>query len=916
MAYNPFSIFRRNQKALFAVLTVFIMIMFTLSFGRGDFFDQIPHWFGGGSGEVLCKIDGHKVTTKEVRDVDFGRRMANRYMAMAANQSAQTLALSLREQSLKLNGRAKETAELALQISSAWMGGMLTPRDVIQLPALANSMSAQIESPSASPEEKEVARTAQSLFLLIHKLSIGGGGFYFLNSPDRNDRDLISFMLWKKKADQLGITFTLDDVMRMVTSEFYGAFKSDVDIRRALQQQMQGFSMESCWDALTTEFRVRAAQTAVMGQASRYNAAPAYTTPYEAFTFYREECSPAIYQVIPVPAVGFLSKVQGQPTESEIRDLFDKYQNEEPNPRSETPGFKEPRKIAVQWIGVTGEEPYYKRIAEQQVRLGEAMAKAHGALTVPIPGMGSGWFAAAAAPLSLKEPAVAAAYESERLKFEAQQRNAYHDSTLLVRDLLDSSVLRPGVLAATAGGVVGQAVSGNPLAAVSMAVAAPVAYEIRDRVKVGMPLVLGAIPGPDHFARAVAGVVTATAKEPKPPSIEFLRPELLKSVVSTRARAIAFRESRGDLANPTAAPTTDKGDIPNFIAELGKMASDKKDKAAIEKYVQEFVITRGIQQHGKSAAPRSEWELEEDPGLQPLVQAQKESLKQAGAFHSQEYIPFGQSFFWTSQRDPRNPFAPPRRGGPTTGNFQATMYPPSALGGREEGKTQFVVWRTEDIPPKKQNLVAARGAVIEAWRHMKARELAKAHANSLADQIRAGQFTDPFLLNQFLADKAAQLRESLDPKARERATPITINGVCPLVPASGIQAMLQGGGQLQPFELKPSENIPYPTAEMRKELLDNRDKPMKTVLVMPDAPKDTFYVTTLMRRDLKTPDDFRFNVFSRTGNAREIRQLSYEEAMTKARESVLSLLKQEFNYVETDEQKKKLDENVKSGNRE
>jgi len=41
MAYNPFNIFRRNQKALFAVLTVFVMVVFTLSSGvaGGDFFE-------------------------------------------------------------------------------------------------------------------------------------------------------------------------------------------------------------------------------------------------------------------------------------------------------------------------------------------------------------------------------------------------------------------------------------------------------------------------------------------------------------------------------------------------------------------------------------------------------------------------------------------------------------------------------------------------------------------------------------------------------------------------------------------------------------------------------------------------------------------------------------------------------------
>jgi hypothetical protein len=906
MAYNPFNIFRRNQKALFAVLTVFIMIMFTLSFGKGDFFDQIPHWLGASSGDVLCKIDGHKVTTKEVRTADFRRKVANRYMALAASDSAQRLALALREQVVKLSGPAKETAERALRIARMWREGELSPAQADQLRLMAYSLAAQAESPKG--EEKEVARTAQSLYLLIHKLAIGGG-LYFVNAPDRNERELIEFLLWERKADQLGIHFTRDDVVRMVSAEFYGAVKDDREIRKVLQQQMQGFSMESCWDAIGTEFRVRAAQAAVMGRAL-----PAYPTPYEMFEFYRQECSPAVYQAIPVPAAGFVGKVQGQPTDAEIRDLFDKYQNDEPNPKSETPGFKEPRKISVEWIGLTGEEPYYKKIAEQQVKLGEAMGRAFGALTVPVPGIGPVWFAAAAGPLSLKEPAVAAAYESEKTKFENQRRNAYHDSSLMVRDLLDSSVVRPGVLAATAGGFVGQAVAGNPLAAVAVATAAPIAYEIRDRVKVGLPLVLAGVPGPGLLPHAIAGAAAAEASEPQPLPIGFYRPELLKTTVDARAKAVAFRESRGDPFNPTAAPTEAKGDIPRFIEELGKMAAEKKDRAAIEKYVRDFIASRGIALHGTSGAPRDEWHLEDAPGLAPLVKAQKEALKEASPFHAQEYIPFGQSFFWTTQRDPRNQFAPPRRGAATSGNYQATMYPPGAAGGRAEGKVQYVVWRTEDTPAKKANLVQARPAVVEAWKRMKARDLARAHADALAEQIRAAQFADPFLLNQFLGDKAAELRGRLDPKVP--AEPFAISGVCPLVPSANPLAMFQGGPQLQPFELKPSENIPYPTPEMRKELLEDRDKPTKTVLVMPDAPKDTFYVATLMRRVLKTPDDFRREVFSRTGRAQEVRDLFQTEAAINARKSVVELLKKEFNYQETDEQKKKLDENEKSGNRE
>ena len=121
--------------------------------------------------------------------------------------------------------------------------------------------------------------------------------------------------------------------------------------------------------------------------------------------------------------------------------------------------------------------------------------------------------------------------------------------------------------------------------------------------------------------------------------------------------------------------------------------------------------------------------------------------------------------------------------------------------------------------------------------------------------------------------------------------------------------------QLGAFGLAPSNDIPYPTAEMATALVDNRDKGFKTVLVLPDAPKDTYYVAVLMSRDLKTPDEFRREVMSSFGQSREVLELYRREAMKRTRDSVLDLLKKEFKYEETEDQKKKLDENTKSGGR-
>src|SRR5215207_7925556 len=85
MAYNPFSFFRRNQKTLFAVLTVFVMIMFTLSFGAGDLFDRIPKWLGSQkvTGEVMAVVDGSKVYESELSKRRDSRTIANQFMAQA-----------------------------------------------------------------------------------------------------------------------------------------------------------------------------------------------------------------------------------------------------------------------------------------------------------------------------------------------------------------------------------------------------------------------------------------------------------------------------------------------------------------------------------------------------------------------------------------------------------------------------------------------------------------------------------------------------------------------------------------------------------------------------------------------------------------------------------------------------------------
>src|SRR5262245_27785892 len=122
MAYNPFNIFRRNQKAIFAVLVVFIMIMFTLSSGvaGGDFFDWFPRWLQGKSkkGEEVCKIDGDPVYEQDLtggKGLRFKRVMANRFMTLASQRAETSIEDYLTQQQGRLGPEGQGMVQGALQ---------------------------------------------------------------------------------------------------------------------------------------------------------------------------------------------------------------------------------------------------------------------------------------------------------------------------------------------------------------------------------------------------------------------------------------------------------------------------------------------------------------------------------------------------------------------------------------------------------------------------------------------------------------------------------------------------------------------------------------------------------------------------------------------------------------------------------
>lgn len=893
MAYNPFNVFRRNQKAIFAVLTVFIMFMFTLSSGLGggaDFFDWLPNWIRGKTqkGDVLCTVDGSKVYASEVDRVRRSRMYANQFMAMASSQAADNLIQYAQGQMGSISPDKRQLFEFAFR----------DPRFAMQLENLLGA--------NAKPDELTAARSLRA-GLMMAQLRAISPDHYFVNSPNRTNRDVVEFMLWEKKADQLGIKFTEADVKTLIQREFYGQFRDDRPIREAFKNRQGGFSIDAALRAIATEFKVRAAQTALLGPVGdnrTQTAPPVFGTPYDQFEFYREQCSPTTYEVLALPVESFLPAIP-TPADTdpkfnqELQELFSKYQAQEPNPASEAPGFMEPRRVKVEWLKATGSEKYYQDAA--RVRMQAATA----ALQLLPPGLG-GFEPLVGAATAQTDPIVARVYESEwagkhrfGLELLADTRRTQF---LHMRDFLDTSLTRPtnalAALLGVGGGVAGFA---PPAAAVLPAHGAAIAFETRDRVRSGMAAFLGAVPGPGMFGTLVAGEVASRGVLPKPVPLAAVRSEVLKTAVEQEARKVMVEDMKKLKADVEKTLKDAKPDA------RSRDEARNKAKAAID----EFVKTRGLQK-GESTGLRSEWTIEDDPGLAPLKPVWAKAQSAHGILGGERNVPFGRVFFWERQ-DRFNP-NPVRRA--ATGLYRPEFYPDAApnpaAGPFGEPDPVFLTWRTEEKQPRPVAFQEARAEVKAAWVRAKAREVARMRADVIANTLRTGTATSLWEIEKELNDQRyAVVALNPDPKAQEKVKRFALRDVAPLTPSDDRQAMLMGqGGGLQRFHLTPSANIPYPTREMEKELLDNRTKGVRTVLVLPDQPKDTYYVAAWADRQVKGEEEFARSVYGELappGVRDAVRSQFRQDSFKKAHDSVLGLLKKEFKYEESEEQKKKLD---------
>src|SRR4051812_27266900 len=226
--------------------------------------------------------------------------------------------------------------------------------------------------------------------IILHDL---GQSPFVLVELGESDRDLLNFILLLKKADRLGIKYSREGVMDLVTRDTGGRFtkRDSGEIEAQLRHGGRFGDFTGDWlaEAIGNEYRARAALAALQGKspviaqlkAQRGNSLPALilgidpsalsfpgevqtasampggVTPHEFFEFYKDRCSEHTFSVLALRAEDFLDQVKEEPTPKERVELFTKYRSDLPDPSKSTPGFKEPRKVKVEYVTLEATAP-------------------------------------------------------------------------------------------------------------------------------------------------------------------------------------------------------------------------------------------------------------------------------------------------------------------------------------------------------------------------------------------------------------------------------------------------------------------------------------------------------------------------------------------------------------------------------
>jgi hypothetical protein len=698
-----------------------------------------------------------------------------------------------------------------------------------------------------------------------------GGGYKTVD-------DRLDFALWKQLADKLNINLTDADLARAIKYEAAGHedfdpdkvdFEKDEKIKEFLRGR-RDIKPKDFAEALRDEFRVSMAQGILLGYepgVRQYRSlfgtmgTPVAVTPDEFFNFYRQMRAAMNVKMLGVPAEKFLDKVKEKPSEDELRALFRMFQDKVDDPASRDPGFKEPRRVRIEYVSASPDDPFYREQARQQVKLlagplgkvlpwsnpfSRASATVGAGSLLP---SGAGPLAHSFALLGavafdpLRQEYDKYREDEEKYPWISSSSDELFELIQRSRKLHMTSVLRPANLASTIGTASGSVAGlGSPFAGLSTLYATSTLEEVRGSLRQNTTVLLSSSDPQQLFGTAALALVL----QPKILSVRQMRPVLIAEMEKSIAENLV------------------RGNLETVRAELQKLPADSTRAEKARKYLARAVKEFHLQRHEMpEALSRQEMiarlQRKEDIGIKPLLDA--EPRAQIRGFVGRVFGEQGM-------------------GGPER---QGVYDPEPVLEGTPAQRRDFLFWRSEDHPARKRSFAEARSDVEQAWKMERASELARQEADRLEAKINKDRLSP---------EKAAQFLG----KQTWLGQPFELDGIAQLLPGIG-----EDVGEYLEYRVPEDrlKDIPYPPTDLARQL-QALERPGEA-MVIADQPARTFYVTVLVDRQKLTVQEFR-KVYADTPRFDPLYTIFVVRQMGEYRRAVLEQLRREATGNKLDKQ--------------
>jgi hypothetical protein len=843
MAFHPFKHFRKHQKVYLAGLTIMTMVIFVFSFGRGDLFAVLQRWLALNvhRGDKVLTLHGKTIYADELEKLRWQRQLASEFLVsnswvgslMQMGQSMGTpLEKSFFDILVKFGPKKDQKDPSPMQdtlqkVRFALLIAQVSPRES-RLGGLRNTLlDIQRQLSFTDPQKNESqyrALDTLSTILAFYSWTMDPQRkpeeSYFGGSLRASDTsDYLDFLIWKHQADRLGIVLTPADVCREVNRAWgYGDyltpdgkfdsnewvtffFRNNPRIHKTL-------TPHDLLNALTDEFRVALVKEALLGSASGVRSyrqavdgihySPSAATPDEFYQYFREQRTALSVSILPIAVKDFVNKVQNKPTETDLRNLYERYKNEEPSPSRRQPGFKEPRRIKLQYLSYRPEGPYARKLAAKAIELLPVFRV--GQPAAPFAAGGGLAWAAGIAGYADVDTAVRALYDKYREEENRRVPVRYDrdDSTRfgLSNDLPTERSVELQASTALLGGLLGSFATGaTPLAAPTAWLAA---NESQARVTV----------------TAYASAVLAGASLSPLPAMTLP----MRYLYTTQPFESVHEQLRQRFEN-TLARTLMDNNVLAFRKELDKVLATHSEQK-LDEFRKKAVPEYGLEDFHSMKGPQTQQEMSDHPD--PQLKELQAAWETAPAKPFQEREPNRNLDLNSFARDMFVPFETMRAGQSAPGRSEQFA--------ASSGDVVFVLWKSEDLPARIQPFATVYNEVKDAWYLEQARKLAREKAQQINAELKK-QNLAPDAALQFLVQQ-------------DLGSVFQLTKVSHLTaPEFNLPGAKFTAADYRPYT-PPKEFLPYPPSDFVDQLL--KLKKRGDSLVLADKPVKHFYIAVLM----------------------------------------------------------------------